>query len=129
LLFHVPVQLHLAGVEQASDPYDGKDEQLLDEKSSQNPGKIELRDDFFEQDIDHCHGHLEEKDQIEESECGKWIFEDKSESFQSGFDNITALFQDDLDSGIIKHHLDKEKKNEGQCAEAEFDEKRSDFRE
>jgi len=129
LLFHVPVQLHLAGVEQASDPYDGKDEQLLDYKCGKNPRKIGLRDDFFEQDINHCHGHLEEKDQIEESECGKWIFEDKSESFKSGFENVAALFQDDLDSGIIKDHLDKKEKNEDQRADAEPDEKRSDFRE
>ena len=57
------------------------------------------------------------------------MFEDKSEGFQSGFENVAALFQDDLDSGIIKDHLDKEKKNEDQCAGAEPDEKRSDFRE
>jgi len=129
LLSHVPVQLHLAGVEQASDPYDGKDKQLLDNKYGKHPREIGLRDDFFEQDIDHCHGHLKEEDQIEESEGGKWIFEDKNESFQSGFENVAALLQDDLDSGIVKDHLDKEKENEGQCAEGEPDEKRSDFRE
>jgi hypothetical protein len=127
LLFHVPVKFHLAGVEQASDPNDSNDEHLLEKKTCENPRKIGLRDDFFEKNINHGHGDLNQKDQIEKSEGGKRMSKHKSESFQSGFENIAALIQNDLDAGIVKDHLDKKKKNKDQYAEGEPDEKRSNF--
>ena len=49
--FHIPVECYLAGIEQASDPDESKDKQLLDEKNSENQRKIGLGNDFFEQDV------------------------------------------------------------------------------
>lgn len=76
-LFQIAVKLHLAGIEPAAKPDNGKDENLLEEEGGQHLQKIQLRERLFGENVNDCHCSLNQEKKSIERNRGKRMSQSK----------------------------------------------------